>query len=114
MINVQTAASLATGNYTLTIRVARSTNDAQYVEHVLTVTVTSCEVTGLSISSTQTTPLTYIVEVTNTQVNLGISTTKTPACSDAVTYSLVYAPSFLSIDNDGKLVVTDSSITTAA
>jgi len=68
---------------------------------------------SLSMTSTQTT-FTYIVEVSNTLVNLGILTTKTPACSDAVTYSLVDAPSFLSIDQHGKLVVTNSLITTAS
>jgi len=40
MITVHTAASLALGGYTLTIRVTQINHTAQYVEHPLTVTVT--------------------------------------------------------------------------
>jgi len=114
-VRLITTTTTTIGTHQLKITVTRSTYTKQFIDHTLNVLIIACQLERLSISATQ--EFTYIVEVSINPVDLVLSPTYEPVgCVNTVNYNLVSNPetSFLRIDQNGKLVVDESLITTAA
>jgi len=113
-VNLIATAETTLGVYTVKIKVTRSSDGAQSIDHDLSVTISSCLVEALSFTLT-TTSVTHVVQVDPETHALVSSTSLTPSdCNTPVAFSLLPgSPSFLTINTTGQLVFDDSQINTS-